>query len=154
MAQTYFASARAANPSRNRFDQTVVSEVIERLRVRLPRAYEKRYVIVLAVAVVLAALPSVAGATVHGCPYVQGLDPRNEQSPGFTGVSHVSVHDMRCSAADRAIRNGYLVFNSTQAIPYTLRTHEFACKPLTGGAGGATIRCTHGSRAFRFTYGT
>jgi hypothetical protein len=109
---------------------------------------------VLAIAVVLAALPSVAGATVHGCPYVQGLDPRNEQSPGFTRVSHVGVRNMRCSAADRAIRSGYLVFNSKQAIPYNLRTHGFACKPLTGGAGGATIRCTHRARTFRFTYGT
>jgi hypothetical protein len=134
--------------------RTVVIEVHLTPRVRLRGTEVKRYIIVLAAAVGLAALPSAAGATVHGCPYVRGLDPRNEQSPGFTGVSHVSVRNMTCSAADRAIGRGYLVFNSTQAIPYNLRTVGFACEPLTGGAGGATIRCTHGGRAFRFTYGT
>jgi hypothetical protein len=114
----------------------------------------KRYIIVLAVAVGLAALPSLAGAAVHGCPYVQGLDPRNEQSPGFTGVSHVSVRNMTCSGADKAIRNGNLVFNGRQAMPYNLKAHGFTCRPLLGGAGGATIRCTHVARTFRFTYGT
>lgn len=114
----------------------------------------RRYVILLCIAGGLAAVPSIAAASAHGCRYVRGLDPRNEQSPGFTGVSRVSVRKMTCHAADKAIRSGYLAFNRSRPIPYSLRTRGYACKPLSGGVGGATIRCTHRAQAFRFTYGT
>jgi len=101
-----------------------------------------------------AVVPAATRASAYGCPRVQGLDPRNEYSPGFTGVSQVSVRNMTCANADAAIRHGYLGFNSSRPIPYNLQTPGYTCNPLSGGTGGATIQCVRGQTAFRFTYGT
>jgi len=115
----------------------------------------------LAVAGGWGTLPSAASARVHDCPYVRELDPRNEASPGFTGVSHVSVRNMTCGAADQAIRRGYLYTSRSgsaapgEGVTYHLRTPGFACTQLSGGIAGATIRCMRArTTAFRFTYGT
>jgi hypothetical protein len=97
-------------------------------------------------------------AGVHECPRVPGLNPSNEQ--GAPGVSHVSVRNLSCSAADRAIRRGRIyTYNTGSSAPgygftYNMRTPGYKCHTVNGGEGAATIRCTHGGKAIRFTYAT
>lgn len=94
----------------------------------------------------------------HKCPPVQSLHPSNEH--GGPGASRVSVRRMPCRIAERVIRHGRIVTESTgssapgEGFTYNLRARGFSCKPLTGGIGGATIQCSRRRRSFRFTYGT
>ena len=94
----------------------------------------------------------------HKCPLGQNLHPSNEH--GGPGVSRVSVQHIPCRTAERVIRHGRIITESTgssapgEGFTYDLRARGFSCKPLTGGIGGATIQCSHRRRSFRFTYGT
>ena len=114
----------------------------------------KRLIIILSFGAI-AVLPALASAsTVHGCRYppnTSNLGPRNNREMIGYGVS---VRNMSCSAALRAISNGYLVENGSP-----LHTRGFRCSVITkryasGGRFilGATIRCVCGPRAFRFSW--
>jgi hypothetical protein len=53
-------------------------------------------------------------------------------------VSNLSVRNMTCSSAIRALHHATLI-----GWPPNLRTSGFTCHILSGGAGGATDRCVH-----------
>lgn len=99
---------------------------------------------------------STASAAVQDCRYPVptpsgGYGPRNDRS---MNGGRVSVRNMSCFAALRAISNGYLREDGTP-----LHTRGFRCYTLgesrAGGSGyvtSATIRCVSGVRAFRFDW--
>jgi len=112
--------------------------------------------LITALAVMAGVGVSTASAAVQDCRYPMptpsgGYGPRNDRS---MNGGLVSVRNMSCSAALRAISNGYLREDGTP-----LRTRGFRCyvvsKSRAGGSGyvtSATIRCVSGVRAFRFSW--
>lgn len=68
-------------------------------------------------------------------------------------IGNLSVRNMSCSAAHRAISRGRLLRSGN------IRTRGFYCYPLKryrqgGTVLGADIRCVSGTRAFRFSWAT
>lgn len=105
-------------------------------------------VLIAVLAVGLAA--ASASANVHGCYFPYGHGPKNDRR---VPLGHVSVRNMSCSAALRAISNGTFVGRGN------LRTKGFSCRVLKSYYGGgvqtgADVRCTHASKAFRFSWAT
>lgn len=68
----------------------------------------------------------------------------------------VSVRDMTCSAALRAISNGRLIGSGAIATLgfrcYTLK--RYILPGTTNESSGAIVRCVSGRRAFRFSWAT
>jgi hypothetical protein len=76
-------------------------------------------------------------------PYGHGIG--NDKG---AGLGSISARNMSCQAAVRAIQHGRLTAQG-------FLTAGFACHALkTYAEGGAIIRCTHASEAFRFTWAT
>jgi hypothetical protein len=120
----------------------------------------RRLILIIAAMVATAAIGAATGsAAVRSCSYPQpsaangGYGPRNDR---FMNGGGVSVRNMSCSSALRAIANGYLSENGTP-----LRTRGFRCYVVSKSVDtvghfvtGAVIRCLSGRRAFRFSWAT
>jgi len=99
------------------------------------------------------ALPAAVSANVRGCHYTYGDGPRNDAS---VPLGTLSVRDMTCSSALRAISNGRLVGSGAIATLgfrcYTLK--RYILSGTTNESSGAIVRCVSGRRAFRFSWAT
>jgi hypothetical protein len=106
--------------------------------------------IILAVIVAALIIPAMASATqpriVKSClPLPDGQGMSNDKG---APVYAISVRNMSCKTAGRAIQRGRLT-----AKGFT--TSGYACHAIkTYAEGGAIIRCTRASEAFRFTWAT
>ena len=110
----------------------------------------------LVLLVAAAAVPALAGASVHGC-HVPPAMANGEQAPRNHPelIFKVSVRNMSCQEALHAIDISVLLSNGD------IRTPRFGCHLLNtyrsfGTILGADIRCAHRSpsKAFRFSWGT
>ena len=95
--------------------------------------------------VTAACAAAIAAAALSAAP-AQADTVRDCRSP-YSTIYDMSVRNMSCAAARKAIRRGTLT-----GTKQGLRTPGFSCSVISGIPISGVIRCVRGSKAFRFTF--
>ena len=89
---------------------------------------------------------AIAAAVAAPAAPAQADTVRDCRSP-YSTIYDMSVRNMSCAAARKAIRRGTLT-----GTKQGLRTAGFSCSVISGIPISGVIRCVRGSKAFRFTF--